>query len=84
MQHEESFTVIVNLEKKTVPDRRVTFDEVVRLAFPDKASDLNTTFTVTFRKSDSNKRDGTLVEGEHVQVKKDGSTSFTVVHATKS
>jgi hypothetical protein len=36
MAHKDSFELIVNLEVKTVSDRKVTFDEIVKLAFPDK------------------------------------------------
>jgi hypothetical protein len=62
----------------------VTFDQIVRLAFPDKSADPNMTFTVTYRKAGGSKREGSMVEGDHVEIKKDGATSFTVVHATKS
>jgi hypothetical protein len=84
MAHEDSLNLIVNLEQKTVTDRKVTFDQIVRLAYPDKADDPNTTFTVTYRKSDEAKHDGSMVEGDKVEIKKDGTTSFTVVYATKS
>jgi hypothetical protein len=84
MAHEDTYTLIVNLDEKSVTDRKVTFDQIVRLAFPDKADDPNTTFTVTYRKSEGSKHEGSMVEGDHVEIKKDGTTSFTVVHATKS
>jgi len=84
MAHEDTYTLIINLDEKTVPDRKVTFDQIVRLAFPDKADDPNVTFKVTYRKSEGAKHDGVMVEGDEVEIKKDGSTSFTVVHATKS
>jgi hypothetical protein len=84
MAHEDSFNLIVNLETKTVSDRKVTFDEIVRLAFPDKVGDPNVTFKVTYRKAEGSKHEGVMVEGDHVEIKKDGTTSFTVVHATKS
>lgn len=84
MAQEHSFVVIVNLEQKTVPEQTVTFDEIVRLAFPDKADDPNVTFKVTYRKAEAPNHEGSMVEGDTVEVKKDGKTSFTVVHATKS
>jgi len=84
MDQEDSYTLVVNLERKTVADRKVTFDEIVRLAFPDKVNDPNITFTVTYRKSEGSKHEGVMVEGDDVEIKKDGTTSFTVVHATKS
>lgn len=84
MAHNEAINLTVNLEQETVSDRKVTFDQIVRLAFPAKADDPNTTFKVTYRKSDETKHDGVMVEGDSVQTKKDGTTSFTVVNATKS
>lgn len=84
MANEDSYNLIVNLEQKTVTDRKVTFDDVVRLAYPDKANDPNTTFTVTYRKAEGSKHEGAMVEGDKVEIKKDGTTSFTVVYATKS
>lgn len=84
MPHEQSVEIIINLEEKTVPAQAVTFDEIVRLAFPDKADDPNTTFKVTYRKAEGPNHEGSMVEGDTVEVKKGGKTSFTVVHATKS
>jgi hypothetical protein len=72
------------MEPKVVSGPTVTFDEIVRLAFPDKAGDQNTTFTVTFRKAQGQPHDGAMVEGDTVEIKQNGTTSFTVVHATKS
>lgn len=82
--HKKQYEVTVNLETKEVPDQTVTFDEIVRLAFPDKVNDSNTTFTVTYRKAEGHRHDGAMAEGDSVEIKQNGTTSFTVVHATKS
>jgi len=84
MAHEHTYTLILNLEEKTVPDPTVTFDQIVRLAFPDLADQPETTFKVTFRKAEGPTHDGSMVDGDTVEIKKNGKTSFTVVHATKS
>ena len=84
MAHELSFEIIVNLVEKSVPEQRVTFDQIVRLAFPDKADDPNVTFKITYRKAEGLKSGGSMVEGDFIEIKRDGETSFTVVHATKS
>lgn len=83
-EHKKEYKVIVNLETKEVPDQTVTFDEILRLAFSDKADDLNITFKVTFRKAEGERHEGAMVEGDSVKIKQNGTTSFTVVHATKS
>lgn len=76
--------VVVNMTRKRVPDQTVTFDEIVRLAFPQKVGDANTTFTVNYRKAKEPQHAGAMVEGDSVVIKENGDTSFTVVHATKS
>lgn len=80
----KEFGVILNLEAKVVPRTTVTFDEITRLAFPDKAGNPDITFTVTYLRAESSPHQGVMVEGDSVEIKKDGATSFTVVHATKS
>lgn len=80
----KQYGVIVNLEAKVVPELTVTFDEITRLAFPHKADDPNITFTVIYLRAEAPTHQGAMVEGDTVEIKKDGATSFTVVHATKS
>jgi hypothetical protein len=78
------FGIILNLEAKVVPDLTVTFHEITRLAFPDKVDNPDITFTVTYLRAEAPKHQGVMVEGDAVEIKRDGATSFTVVHATKS
>jgi hypothetical protein len=80
----KQFGVILNLEAKVVPELTVTFDEITRLAFPEKVGNPDTTFTVTYLRAEAPTHQGVMVEGDSVEIKKDGATSFTVVHATKS
>lgn len=81
---DHEWAAIVNLEAKALPAKAATFDEIVRLAYPHKADDPNITFQVTYRKAEAPKHEGIMIEGDIVEVKEDGATSFTVVHATKS
>jgi hypothetical protein len=76
-------SIIVNGQKKSVPSRIVSFDEVVKLAFPEAAPNPDITYTVTYRNADEPKHDGSLVEGETVKVKEEG-TVFSVTRTTKS
>ena len=80
----KEFGVILNLEAKVVPRTTVTFAEITQLAFPDKVGNPDITFTVTYLRAESPPHQGVMVEGDSVEIKKDGATSFTVVHATKS
>lgn len=80
---EKSITIIVNGREKTVTERELTFDQVVRLAFDNPPYGANTLFTITYRKSGNDHQPaGHLVEGGTVKVKK--GTVFNVTATDKS
>lgn len=79
-RHEHA-TIIVNGERKTVPSQVVTYTEVVKLAYPTPPSP-DTTFTVTYRNAEE-PREGSLVEGQSVKVREEG-TIFNVRATGKS
>jgi hypothetical protein len=58
MPHDSALTIVVNLEERTVLAQTVTFDQIVRLAFPEKADDPTVTFKVTYRKAEGGHHDG--------------------------
>lgn len=80
--HRKEFTIIVNGRPKVVTTRELSFDQVVYLAFNPRPTGPNIVFTVTYRRADGKKPEGTLVEGEEVEVK-DG-TIFNVTATDKS
>jgi hypothetical protein len=80
---DHGYTVVVNGQPKAVKSLVVSYDQVVELAFPGSSADPNTTYIVTYRHADQAKRDGTLVEGEMVHLKTEG-TIFDVTRTTKS
>lgn len=79
---EKSFTIVVNAEQKTVTTRELTFEQLVQLAFPNNPQGGNWLYTVTYRKGEGNKPEGTLVKGESVKLK-DGMV-FNVTATDKS
>jgi cystathionine beta-lyase family protein involved in aluminum resistance len=79
--HEKEISIIVNAQEKTVEDKIVSFEEVTSLAYPT-APFAQTMYTVTYRNAYKPK-EGTLVEGQSVEVKKDG-TIFNVKATDKS
>lgn len=79
--HKET-DIIVNARRRVVHGNTVTFEEVVRLAFPDAPHDPNTVFTVTYRGAVSKPTSGELAAGGQVKVKK--GTIFNVTKTTKS
>jgi hypothetical protein len=80
--HDKSFMVIVNGRQKTVTTTELTFDQVVALAFDNPPTGPNIVFTITYRRGEGNKPEGTLVEGGTVKVK-DGMI-FNVTATDKS
>jgi hypothetical protein len=80
--HEKTFTVIVNGREKTVTTKELTFAQVVALAFDNPPTGPNIVFTITYRRGEGNKPDGTLSEGGSVKVK-DGMI-FNVTPTDKS
>jgi hypothetical protein len=76
------YTIVVNGERAVVPNEIVSYAEVVTIAYPVQPGP-DTTYTVTFRNAKGPRHEGILVEGETVEVKKEG-TSFDVVPTGKS
>ena len=77
-----AFEIIVNSRPKTVSDRKVTFEQVVQLAFPGQ-HDANVVFSMTFRHADSKPHTGELGKGGYVKVKPKG-TIFNVGRTVQS
>jgi hypothetical protein len=80
-KHTKEIRIIVNGEPKVVESDIVSYDQVVRLAYPTPPSP-DTLFTVTFRNAKEPK-EGSLAPGGTVEVKKEG-TIFNVKATGKS
>ena len=63
-----SFEIVVNAEQHVVHQRRLTFEEVVRLAFEDAVFNDDIVYTVTYKRGPEHNREGSLVAGEAVFV----------------
>lgn len=80
--HNKEFRVIVNGREKVVTKKEMSFTEIVALAFDNPATGPNIIFTVTYRRGEGNKPEGTMVEGDTVKIK-DGMI-FNVTATDKS
>lgn len=80
--NEKDLTIIVNGREKTVPKTDLTSDQLVNLAFDDPPTGEFICFTITYRRGQGNKPEGTLAEDESVKVK-DGMI-FNVTATDKS
>lgn len=76
------FTIFVNGQKKVVTTRAVTFDEIVRLAFPTPPTGTNILYTVSYEDGPRVNPQGSMKEGQTVKVK-DGMI-FNVTATDKS
>ena len=79
---EKSITIIVNARRRDVTQKELSFQEIVRLAFENPPTGENVVFTVTYKKGEGKKPEGSLIEGETIKVK-DGMI-FNVTSTTRS
>jgi len=63
------FAIIVNGQRKVVTTRTVTFDEIVRLAYPTPPAGANILYTVSYEDGPRANPQGSLKEGQTVKVK---------------
>lgn len=64
-----TYTIIVNTREKTVSKSVLTYDEIVRLAFPNPPSGPDIQFTIQFTRGPAENPSGALVEGGTVKIK---------------
>lgn len=77
-----TFEIIVNARQHLVNDKRVTFEQVVQLAFPGPHGP-NIVFSMSYRNAASRPPTGELGPGRAVEVKRKG-TIFNVTKTDKS
>lgn len=63
------FTITVNAQRKEVAETKLTFDEVVKLAYPIPPAGQNVMFTIKYRKGPRVNPKGSLLEGQSVRIK---------------
>lgn len=62
-------TIIINGTAKSVENERMSFEEIVALAYETPPTGDGVQFTIQYTKGHSDKPKGTLVEGQSVKVK---------------
>ncbi|WCE94057.1 multiubiquitin domain-containing protein [Acidithiobacillus ferriphilus] len=80
---ENYYLIRVNTEPFIVEHQEVTFDQVVKLAYPTLPGGLDPEFTVSFEHAKSTPHHGDLAKNGKVEVKKLG-TLFDVGHTNRS
>ena len=62
-------SIIVNGREKVVEGKKLSFSELIRLAFDPPPTGENICFTVTYRNGPKQNPEGTMVEGSTVKIK---------------
>lgn len=79
-RHEKTVKIFVNGREEMVAKGKITYEEVVALAYPNPNFQ-DYTYKVTYFHKDG-KHEGKLTKGESVEVKEE--MTFTVIRATRS
>ena len=66
---EKETTIIVNGREKTWSEKEISFAQVVTLAFGTYVENGTTEYTVTYKRGQGSKPEGSMVKGESVKVK---------------
>jgi hypothetical protein len=67
--HGHEISIIVNATKHQWAQKEITFEQVVALAFPTPPPGSDIKYTVTYRRGDGHKPEGTMAPGSSVKVK---------------
>lgn len=78
--HRAEFEIIVDTVQHSVRDARVTWGQVVGIAYPGQSEDPKYVFKVQYEDAASHPPSGVLVKGGHVEVKRSGTT-FSVLRS---
>ena len=77
------YVIVVNSREERVTNERVTFEQVVKLAFPGAPVESNVRYSMTYRHAASKPHAGELAEGGSVEVRHQG-TIFNVTKTVQS
>lgn len=78
----EDVEIVVNAQPRVIHGHEVTFEEVVRLAFPEAVPEQNVTFSMTYRRAATAPHAGELAVGGRIHVKQ--GTVFNVTRTVQS
>jgi len=79
---ERVFEIIVNGRQKLETEKRLSFYDIVALAFDPPPTGPDLIFTITYRKGPHKKSEGTLIEGQTIKIK--NGMIFNVTPTNKS
>lgn len=65
--HNKVYSIVVNGRQREVTEHKLSYQQVVKLAFSDDQPDQNTIYTVAY--ANPHGKDGTLTDGQDVNIK---------------
>jgi hypothetical protein len=80
--HKTEHVIIVNTRRRTVTGRKISFAQVVKLAFPDGPPTPQTVYTVAYSNGPPRNPEGKMVAGQTVKIR-DGMI-FDVTETSRS
>jgi hypothetical protein len=80
--HQQGFEIIVNTRRHRVDTDTASYAQVVSIAFPDRPVNPNIYYEVTYRHAAGSKHEGTLLDGQSVEIK--NGTNFHVTETDRS
>jgi len=81
-QEKKTVTIYVNTDPHEIQHGKLTFQQIVKLAYPDKASDPNILFKVSYRLGRGHSELKTLAEGDEVDAQE--GMIFNVTYENRS
>jgi len=82
-EHDQDFEIVVNTKSHQIRNESVSYEQVVEFAYPGGLANPDFIFAVDYEKAKEPPHDGTLVAGQHVEVKRNG-TEFSVIRSVRS
>jgi hypothetical protein len=69
MTQEKEITIIVNTREKQVQKGDYSFAQIAALGFDTPPTGANVEFTITFRRGNGDKPEGSLIDGDTIKLK---------------
>lgn len=67
--HKVEHVILVNTRRKTVEGKKISFEKIVKLAFPAGPPTPETVYTVTYNNGPRRNPEGKMVHGQSVKIK---------------
>jgi len=80
--HKVEHVIVVNARRKTVTGRKLSFEQVVKLAFPDGPTSPQTVYTVAYSNGPPRNPEGKMVAGQTVKIRE--GMIFDVTETSRS